>query len=77
MFKHVIDTALALEAWWWLGILIALLISMTVIFLKGYLLMLYSDGEDLEAEQSRAQYFKNKLLCFATAAFTTVIIVYI
>ena len=77
IFKHIIDTALALEAWWWLGIFIVLLVSMTAIFLKGYLLMLYSPSEESEAEQSRARYFKDKFLCFATAAFTTVIIVYI
>ena len=76
-FKSIIDSAIALEAWGLLGIFAALLLLMVATFLKAYLLMLYRIDEEQETAQDRAQYFKNKFLCFVTVVFTAVVIVYI
>ena len=77
MFRHIIDSALALEAWGVLAVFVTLFILMVSIFLRGHILMLYRSYEDSDVTRNRMQYLKNVFFCFAAVVFTAVLIVYI
>jgi len=74
MFRHDIDSAIAVEAWGMLGVFFILCILMVSIFLKGYLLMLYRSYEDSDAAQDKVQNFKEMFLCFTSSVFVVIII---
>ena len=75
LLKHIIDSALALEAWGLLGMFIIIFIVMEAIFLRAHLLVFYYGYEDLlNTIHDKKQYIKNIILCFITLVITTIII---
>jgi len=77
MSRFIIDSTIAFEALWLLGIFAILFILMVAIFLRGYLLMVYHCDVDSNSVQGKAQYYRSMLLCFTTSVFTAIVIVYI